>query len=49
MPKITKGKSNVDTRLEEEVRGMQSEADAMECRIVVKLTRIEGRCCGVDC
>jgi len=49
MSKTTRGKSNVETRLGEEIEGgRQSEADAMECKDVVKMTCIEGQHCGVN-
>jgi len=49
MSKTTTGKSNVDTRLGEEIEGgRQSEADAMAYKDVVKMTCIEGKHCGVN-
>jgi len=49
MSKTTRGKTNVDTRLGEEIEGgRQSEADAMAYNDVVKMTCIEGQRCGVN-
>jgi len=49
MSKTMRGKSNVDTRLGEEIKGgRQSEADALASKDVVKMTCIEGQRCGVN-
>jgi len=47
MSKTTRGKSNVDTRLGEEIEG--GKADAMAYTDVVKMICIEGQRCGVNC
>jgi len=49
MSKTTRGKSNVDTRLEEEIEGCS--AKLTRWRIYgcsIKRTNIEGQCCGVN-
>jgi len=48
MSKTTRGKSNVDTRLREEIGGRQSEADALTYKDAVKMTSITGLRCGVN-
>jgi len=52
MSKTTRGKSNVDTRLGEQIEGgRQSDAYAMALlayKDVVKMTSIEGQRCGVN-
>jgi len=49
--KTTRGKSNVDTRLGEEIdggRATEAETDAMAYKDVAKMTSIESQRCGVN-
>ena len=48
MPKTTRGKSNVDTRLGEKIEGGRAKLTCWGCRYVVKMKNIKGRRYGVN-